>query len=516
MAQSKYTIDMQNTVFPLLSEQQTRTIIGNAIGQSPGETERPGVAYMHNVMPSRYGMDAVGYTQILPNALGLPIGQSITDVRVIFSTDRNRYYLAFATDGTVFRLNDSGIAWNRLSNNFLTILTSIDPTVVTFDVNKITTGTVNGITYMYYSNVAMFIYQEAADNILQVASVPGLSLPDVIGIVASSGYLIAYTIDALAWSSTIVPTEFTPSQVTGAGGGRVAGTDGNILFVTANSLGVLVYTFNNIVAGTYTGNSRYPFKFREVPASKGGVDLDTIAYEANSKQQFVYSKAGLQAISNNSAEQLLSEVTDFLSGKKFEDFDSDTNSLVTTNLTSSQQMKKKLKYIASRYLIISYGLPTGDFTHALVVDTSLNKVGKLKIEHTDVFEYVGTQVEVARESIAFIASNGVTKYVNFTAANLASGVLIMGKIQASLTRFLGLMEVVLENAPTAITTEVEVLTQASLDGKNFSNVSGYLELADTNIRKFLFRSSAKSHTIMLLGNFNLVTLEIAYIIEGRR
>jgi len=90
-------------------------------------------------------------------------------------------------------------------------------------------------------------------------------------------------------------------------------------------------------------------------------------------------------MSSQKAQIVLPEITDFLAGKVFEDFDEVTKELSLTELTAT--MKKKTKFISSRYLIVSYGIT--EFTHALIYDIALERLGKLKIAHVDCFEYLG-------------------------------------------------------------------------------------------------------------------------------
>lgn len=508
MAQQIYPMNMQDTIFPLLSEQQTRTIMGASIGQAPADAVRPGVAYMHNVMPTRYGMNSVGYTQITPGVANPALPDTfLTDVRVAFSTDRIRIYMGLTVGGDLLRLSPGeGYAWTGINTNFFNPPSPFNP-------EFLTVATVNGVSYIFYGGYGLYEYTFSSNIVLGVA-VPALTVADVLGIVSSSGYLIAYTKDAIAWSSTIDPTDFTPSQVTGAGGGSIAEADGDILFVTSNSLGILVYTFNNVVAGTYTGNALYPFKFREVDDSKGGLSLNTTAYQANSVNQFVYCKAGLMTVSSKKAEVLLPEITDFLSGNKFEDFDEVTKLLVQTTIPEDEQMVKQIRYIASRYLVISYGLISTGLTHALVIDTSMNKLGKLKIDHVDVFDYVGELEDAAKESMTFLKDTGEVVAVNFSSVAVSTGVLIMGKLQATLTRLAGLMGVEVDNVRTGAT--LDLLSSASLDGKNFTNVTGTLKDSASNVREYAFRSSALTHNIIMIGQFNLVNLQVSYRIEGKK
>ncbi len=503
MALNKYNIDLQNGVFPMLSEQKPRTLIGSTVGEAPAKEKKPGIVYCHNVMPSIQGTDSVGYLSVIEPSAGVVF----SDVRVIYGDDKSRLYLAWDTTGNIYALLEGATSWLELP--------ATDPVTVDadFSIDSVTIGTVNGISYIFYAGIACFIYSEGT-NSLDVAVLEGLTIEDTLGIVASSGYQIAYTVSAVAWSSTILPTDFEPSQVTGAGGGNVAGIAGDILFCTPNSLGILIYTTSNIVACTYTGNALYPFKFREVENSKGGINLDRIAYEANSGEQYVYSKAGLQAVNSRAAETILPEVTDFLAGKRFEDFNETTGLYELTDLTSEETMLKKIKFIASRYLVISYGLPDVGFTHSLVYDTTLKKIGKLKIAHVDVFEYIGSQEEISKESLAYLAEDGEVQVVDFSATNAGVGVLVLGKVQHVVTRLLTLLEVAVENIPEE--ADFVLKNQVALDGKNFVTEEAALVDSEGELREYHFRSVGINHSLVLLGSFSLASVLITYTDAGRR
>lgn len=509
MAQRLYTINLQDTDFPLLSEQQARTTIVTEAGKVPAQGQAPGLAYCHNVMPTKQGLDSISYLSVVPDALGLlPAGLVMSDVRVIYGDDRTRLYLAWDSEGNAYALLTGSSEWIALP------ATVPATTAVGFSVNSVTVGTVNGVSYIMYSGIGAFTYNETT-NQLDEAVLDGLSIADVLGVVASSGYLIAYTLEAIAWSSTILPTDFVPSQVTGAGGGNIAGIAGAILFCTSNTLGILISTSANTIAGTYTGNARFPFKFREVDDSKGGISLDLVAYEANSQRQFIYSKAGLQTITSQRAEGILPEVTDFLAGRKFETYNEATRLYDVTKLAVSDTMNKKIKFIASRYLVVSYGLPGTGFTHALVYDVVLSKLGKLKIEHTDVFEYVGAQSEISKETIAFLLDTGEVQVLNFSTTAASAGVVVLGKLQFSATRFIELLGIELENVEEEATLAIS--SQASLNGKTFNVIEPTASptVAD-GLREYPFRSTAKSHSLAIAGQFSLTTVLVRYKTTGRR
>jgi len=504
MAQQLYSISLDTPIFPMLSEQQTRTIIGSTAGEAPAKDQRPGLAYCHNVMPSKEGFDSVAYLPTIPAAGDLPAGLSFSDIRIAYGDAASRIHLAWDSEGNVYALPLNATAWVTVPPTFP--LTGGSG----FSIEDITIGTVNGVSHIFYSGIGSFTYNETTDS-LDAETLTGLAIADILGVMASSGYLVAYTKQAIAWSSTIDPTDFVPSEVTGAGGGNVADLAGAILFGTTNTLGLLLYTSANTVAGTYTGNAQFPFKFREVKSSKGGLGLDLVAYQTNADEQFVYSKAGLQSITSQRAELILPEVTDFLAGKRFEDFDEVALDYVRTDLTAT--MLKKIKYIGSRYLVISYGISS--FTHALVFDIGLKKLGKLKLDHVDVFEYINAQTEIAKESIAMVAADGSVSVVDFSTSAVSSGVVILGKLQASRTRLLTLQKVEVENVD--ISASLDLYSRASLKGKEASStIKGGVISSSENLRDFSFRLTAVNHSLLFIGKYNLVTVQVTYTSAGRR
>lgn len=508
MAQSFYTINLQKPDFPMLSEQQARTIIGNTAGEAPSKEQTPSIAYCHNVMPSKYGYDSVGYLKLINAASTLVLSpdKSLIGIKLVYGNNKSRVYLAWDNIGGVYALAAGSSIWVALPS-------TVPATGgVNFSLESVTVGTVNGVSYIYYSKIGAFTYNEGSKKLDSVTLI-GISTSTTLGLVASSGYLIVYTDLAIAWSSTIDPTDFVPSEVTGAGGGNVAGTAGSILFITSNTLGLLVATAANTLAGTYTGNIQFPFKFREVEDSEGGISLDTVAKEANGSNQFIYSKAGLQRINSRRAENILPEVTDFLAGRRLEDYDEATKSFIFTAVPSLATMKKKVRYISSRYIIISYGIAA--FTHAIVADTALNKLGKLKINHVDCFEYIGSQSEVSKESIAFLLSTGEIQVLDFSAATTTGGVLILGKLQQVRGKLITLLGVDVENIVSGDTLSVTSLL--SFDGKTLATeVVGTLDSTGSQIREYLFRTTALSHSLVFTGKFNLVTAEVRFISVGKR
>jgi hypothetical protein len=504
MAQSTYDINLQDTGFPMLSEQQTHTYINTKDG-----ARQPHLSYCHNVLPTKYGLKSIDYNSRIPLFPGVVPATYFDDVRIVFATNKERCHMALRLNGSIMLLKEAATAWVQMT--VTTIPVRARP--VTFSSNDITTATVNGITYVFQRNFGCFLIDFDTNALVEVELI-GLVTADFIGIIGSVGYLIAYTADAIVWSSTINPLDFVPSQVTGAGGGNIADVDGDIKFITYNSTGILVYAKSNIVSGSYTGNAQFPFKFREVAESKGGLTIDLVTYEANSAAQFAFSRAGLQAVSAQKAEVILPEISDFLSGGRFEDFNETTNTFERTYIGTSQTMRRKLKLVTSRYLVISYSLPGSvSYTHAIVFDKVLSKLGKLRIDHTDVFELVSNQVDGINDSLAVLTKEGRVYTVGLNSA-YGFGVAIMGPIAFSPTRLLTLQEVATDNS--VVGGAFEVLTLAALDGKNSVPITGTLAYAESRLTKRAFRATAKAHSIVVKGNFDLVNCTISYSINGMR
>ena len=496
MAQLTHRTRLTAPSFPLISEDMGQSVLVTPqISKEETQGNDPEITYMHNMMPTKEGIVSVGYVPVI-DAVGDEA--QFEDVRIIYGNLRTRLHLALSGNGALYILKTNATAWIEIPFN--------DPVTGVL----VTTGTVDGVTYVYFQGVGAFIYNETADQFVPVV-LTGLDVANIIGVTASSGHLIAYTNNALAWSSTVTPSDFVPSASTGAGGGAVADIDGDIVFVVPNSLGILIYSQANVVAATYTGNRQYPFKAREVTDSKGALNLDLVAYEANSKDHYAFGKAGIQAVDSQRAGTFLPEVTDFLTGQQLEDFDETSEVLSITNLTDT--MLKKVKLIASRYLVISYGIE--EFTHALVYDIVLNRLGKLKVTHTDIFEYIGgVHQEVARHTLGVLLKTGAVLIADWSVEDTTSGVVIVGRYQYIRQRTLILQEVRAGNieAESALTCTAYV----SLDGfATTSKKTGYPAYVGDKSRTYNFDTEGINVSVLLIGKMDINSILITFAVGGK-
>ncbi len=514
MAQINYRANLSAKSWPFISTYFGRSVIVGSASrdqnfnrqvQSSEDPDKdvgiPQAYYMHNVMPSSQGFQSIGYTLMIG-----PIAASGNLCSKIFNLHyaEGSAYLTCLPDGKCYTLQyGTSPQWVKI--NTLTDISGRAISVVN----------ISGISYVYFSGLGCYKYSPST-NTLDSVTLTGLDPTFVLGIVGAVGYMIAYTSAEVAWSSTIDPTDFVPSLVTGAGGGGVELARGPITYCVSNSLGFVVYTEFNAVVAIYSNNSRYPFTYRTIGAAGGLTSSDVVARDISDSAHYAYTTAGLQSIASNGAAIIYPEVTDFLSGKLFEDFDA------TTNTFSQQQvitLKKLLNIVANRYLVISYGV--AELTHALVLDLAMKRWGKLKVTHTDVVEfliYPAEQTEIPRQSLGFFSKTGAIVKVDFDSNDidtLHDGVLIAGKYQYVRARLVTLEEVTIENVRDV--TKFSLHDMVSLDGKLVSSVvPGALKSVAGQSLTYNFHAPGTNHSLLFKGSFFATSLELTFSSQGHR
>jgi hypothetical protein len=511
MAQVTYRGNLSAKVFPFISEYFGATVIIPGPDQnfqrqltSSEDLDKdrgiPQVLYCHNVMPSAEGFQSVGYTPIITDG-----NSNFENIFILQDVNGNEVFFSHTQDGNNYVLAYGQSRW--------TVLNSI----TTIPNGLVTTATLNGQSYIYFESVGCFIYYNGT---LQEVELAGLDKTKVKGITSSSGYMIAWTETSIAWSSTVdhpIPTDpidFVPSLETGAGGGSVEQAKGKITICVAHYLGFIIYTTDNAVASVYSGNSRFPFNLREIVNSGGVADSALIALDSNSGNHYAYTTSGLQLVSISQTQTVFPEITDFISGSYFEDFDESTLQFVRQPLSGN--MAKSLSVVSDRYLIISYGI--NSLTHAIVYDIVQKRFGKLKLPHALSFEWkeLGTGSTIPRKNIGLLQSNGSIKTVDFSyVSNTSYGVMLLGKYQLSRTRTLTLDEVELENIRAG--SDFKLYNMVSYDGKTLQPaVLGYLASEFSAGRRYNFKQTGINHTLLALGNFYCSSIVLKFHINGRR
>jgi hypothetical protein len=518
MSQVAYRGNLSSAFFPFISRFQGRTVVVggqdnnfNRQLQSSTDLDKdigiPQLYYCHNVLPNGNGIQSVGY-EIRVSGIGEVGQQQVWTIREDATSAKG--YMMRGPSGLRV-VTDENTGWGPVQTTYWdTSLGSFQP----IPNGSITVAHVAGISYIYFANQGCLHYNFSLQR-FELQPLSGLALGAIVGLTESNGYLIAYSTNAVAWSSTLVPSDFTPSLQTGAGGGQVEGIKGPITCASPTSNGFTIFTQVNAVSVLYTGNSRYPFQFSECTGSGGVGSLERVTYEADSGYNYIYSSKGFQIIQSKSAQTVFADVTDFLAGQYFEDFDEVTQQFTYQTLTSP--LMKKMSLIASRYLIISYGISS--LTHCLVYDTVQKRFGKLKVEHTDCFEYELLTEDVSdipKKAIAFIQTNGTVLVVNFAVSfTNRSGVALLGKYQYVRSRTLYMQTVEFENVTQGGQFSVNCLT--SYDGKNFNlNTPGTILESTADVSVYGFGApGGVNHTLLVQGCFDMDTVQLAFNIGGR-
>lgn len=525
MAQIRYRANLAAKDFVFTADGWGRSVVMKQYDQnfsrqivSPTDPDKdigiPQIFYCHNVMPMAQGFQSVSYYNLI--AAPVVVTPNFTFIRYVNDLANNTYgYLGFNVT-TPTSVDIWGYSPNSDSGWVYITTTTTTAGGVPY------IATVNGQSYLYISYQGCSVY-DAITHTLTPVTLTGLAENTIVGIIEAFGYMIAWSNNAVYWSSTISATDFTPSLLTGAGGGQVQQVLGNIAFCRTNIFGFVIYSDKNAVSCVYSGNSRYPFNFRPVVAAGGVVDPDLVDVDPESGNTYAFGTSGVQITSVTQAQTVFPELTNFLTGSRFEDFNDTTLQFSETTLAPGS-MIKKLTTVANRYVVFSYGLPSvNTYTHAVVYDAAMKRWGKLKFTHTAAFEYIypyTSAASQARESIGFMTNTGALWVVllqqdtGAIAGNINNGTIILGKYQHARDRLITLEEVALENVGSAGITISDLPT---LDGKTFLPATK-LQTYDytSSAPRYKCRLTGMNHSLIIQGDFSLDSLMLTYTPNGRR
>jgi hypothetical protein len=527
MSQIVYRGNLSVKQFPFLTDFQGRSVIvpgpDNTFNRSLTSSEDtdkdvgvPIVYYGHNILPASYGFQSVGYDVIIPQLS--PAVSTFTQTELLRSNaisagvNGPRFYFAPQPNGTHYTFVLGSTTWSAISNS-VPYTTGI----------QISYATLQGISYIYFQGIGCYKWNSATNTLVAV-TLTSLNVATIIGITTYQGYMIAFDANGVFWSSTLDIdyttnlVDFTPSLITGASNIRPEGARGPITIVLPATFGLTVYTTANIVSAIYSGNSRYPFNFKEVVSSGGCSSSDLVTYDANTGNQYAYTTAGFQTVTATATQTIFPELTDFLAGQLFEDFDETT--LAFSKQTLTTPMIKKVASIADRYLVVSYGISS--LTHAIIYDMTLKRYGKLKITHTDCFEYQYLDpilADAPRKSIAFLKNDGSVFIANLSVTNeLSKGVILLGKFQYVRSRLLTLEGMECQVVGTNQTCVAYDFV--SMSGGTIESTTRYPLYDQTPAgeqqRIYKCHKTGVNHSILLVGGFTLASIILVFHVAGRR
>lgn len=545
MTQIFYRANLGDTAFPMVSEFQGRTIIQPGLDQhymqSPnlgqGEKDRgiPEAYYLHNVMPSLQGYKSVSYNPTVEAITG------ITDINRIFPIKDfagNRGHIATSASGHTYIITSDHPDW-------------LDITPAGQPANgDVTVASATGTSFICYDSWGIFTIDLVARS-LTPASITWdspLTNASIKGIGTSNNYLLAHNGTTLYWSSALSVLDFRASQITGAGNGTPTGAIGAIIAISAVSIGFAIYCQGNIVVATFSGNVQYPWIFKEAPNGSGIASIDAISRSGDDASNYAWASAGIMRITLGGCTTPFSEVSDFLGGHIFEDFDTDTNVFSTQYPTSN--LLVKLAFLSSRYLVVSYGIT--ELTHALIYDEGLKRWGKVKITHVQAFDlsykiiplnnyltysdlgthtyldYTTTAFEDllpsvtgavapdAKHQLAFIAADGSVSMAALEYGDItADAVILLGKYQVFRANLVTLQQFVLETIDSDDNDfSVKVLT--SYDGKNTGLITTPYETVSASQRQYRCTATGVNHSLLIKGAFHLASLFMVFSKHGNR
>ena len=544
MSQIQYSANLSNDDFPLLSVLQGRTVIVGKtdqdyeleVNQNKLQRERriPQAYYAHNVMPSGQGYQSVGFLEKIPPH---PIATDFSGYFTVRDIDENKS-LYSPSGGKNYVWDRNVGAWTSVNP-----ITGHESALVTF-------AYLGGETYIFYQKIGCFKYDRLTQAFVSVTLV-GLNVLLINGICSSSGFLLAWDdTNTIYRSQAASPLDFTPAPELGSGSGVPEDIRGKIVVVLPIANGYIVYTTDNAVGASFQQNIRYPFVYKEINGSSGINESNHVTWQQNLGEHYVWSKSGLQKVNKTSAVQVFPEVTDFLISKVFEDYDTTTDSFIVTKLTS--QVNVLCHVIGERFLVISYGVVTGIFTHAIVYDLAFKRFGKIKIEHVHVFKFVipnlsgeitwdmlgdlswddlgdttwndlGFQVltqETPKEIIAFLGKDGKVSVVNFDLVHIDdAGVIVLGKYQFVRENLVQLDEIRLENIDQSF-VNFAIKHFVSTNGKTIAYKNNpYLKESSESFRHYLCtppQTIGINHSIAVKGTFHLANLNLTMHLVGRR
>ena len=350
----------------------------------------------------------------------------------------------------------------------------------------------------------------------------------ILGICGSSGYLIAYSSDTIYWSSLTTPTDFQSSLITGAGSAVPDGLTSDIHRCIPITKGFIIYTGAEIISATYTGNSKFPWKFTLVSATSGVDSLqctdDYISYDNDQSYHLVSCTDGnIRQVTLTDSEIVLAEVSDHL--KQYsEDYEVNDTALFTDN---------SVGFMQSNYVNQSGVLPTvaEAFNRYIIIngkyifDKELKRYGRFSPTNplTELpYQFRGlmcfSNILLYFKNTPDSVSTKETLYKLDLNAPSADSLVILGKFQYVRARNISLQGLEFEslmNSPAVTLQPPEVRVISSMDGQTFSKITTpYTKSMSPFLQSYLIDVEAKNVCIAIRGSLNLSSVLLTYTLGG--
>lgn len=550
MAQISYRANLSAVTFPLALSKAGRSVVVPGPDQNfdkridpAGEQGDPGipqVLYAENVIPTAHGYQSVGYIDISTIPL---LGRTVVAIRRLPSRNSGTtvvsyYTIVFFTDATAVSKSDAENQWRDV----VTVGVAVPATTE----SAITNALVRGVSYLHKRNLGLTVFYTISDlaSIVTITDVTATITPagfenGVLGICSSFNYMIVVKTLAIHWSSTTTPTDFTASLVSGAGTEVPSGAL-SFSSIIPQADGFFIRTASNVIQAEYTGNARYPWKFRPIKGSNKVANYDQIYGQDTLDYQVAIESTGQVKLLNLNARgggaDVAKELSDYLSNTYTQDsFNYALNTFSTA--ATLDRAKARVYVFANRYICVSCSpssiSPITIYSEIILHDTFLKRWGRLKIEHTHLSTILAIDLRT-EVLIAFHAGTGAGKYVYTDIHNTAvipagytrntmQGVFILGKLQYVRSRFLCLDELDIESTQTSPIIAVgsrnfSVFLLPTIDGKNFIATQTPTVVPSKSVGSlvsYACHTEAKNISIGIKGAFDLVSLDMKFHLGGK-
>lgn len=541
MGQVTYRANLSSSVFPMTLADAGRAVIIPGPDQNydrrvdpTGEQKNAGIPqaiFLQDVMPTPDGYQSVGYRRFTGDMA--MAGEVVAKTVPVTCLGGSQLFVNYLYQGELLRQRSgtdgqsavTGSSWNEFST--------------------LSSCAVRGEAYLYASGVNRLYTVVGSSSTLAfteitltVTPLNFLTTANIKTILAFANYLIAISSDGTVyWSSTTTPTDFVVSLVSGSGSTQLSDLRG--IYVTAEvcSKGFYIYSTEGALFAQYTGNARYPFKFTVVQ-NFSGLNLLSIIYTERKvaggvtfSGNVVIDKFGaIKLIDGTTASPLNAEISSHLSHSTVRDnFSYATN---TFTQIVSNTFSAGLFIWMDRYVFISVYDSENDvnsqFSHVIVYDFELKRIGKLAVTHKHVISFNTSQANRG-PGIGFVdAVAGVIRYLNFDIYNSDIsfmtcedhvGVLALGKFQYARSRKIKLEEIEFEGPPNTSEGFIQATSCIILpcqDGRNFdAAITPYTAAGTTGgLSQYLCHNTAQNHTILVKGAFSLNTLQLKFTPAG--
>lgn len=377
MAGAQYSISLTDPGFPFRTDFTEQAALADEIPNARIRKITPRVLHVKNAIPCKEGFDSLDSQGVVTGI----VGAKFDKVYSFFTPTTFQKALFSPAYGKAYILLDGQSVWDDKLNLGVDVQSSI--------------AYLRGATYFYFRNFGAYKYNEGTTN-LDTVTLTGLTISDIIGITSASGYTIAFTNTTIYYTSRLEVAnaiDFTPLLGT-AGSAQALAIKGEIVTCLPYANGFVIYTKDNAVMASYSGQPNQPFIFREIPGSAGVVDEEFVAWETNIGIHYAWTKSGLQAVQPGGAQNVFPELLDFIRLRTVEDLNETTGEITRTEY--AVDMAIKIALVGHRFLCISYGetnvaAPTDQtYEGAFIYDTDLRRWGKIEEVHVDIFPYTFT------------------------------------------------------------------------------------------------------------------------------